>query len=170
MPSCCNHPKETTNESHNHENGQDAGACFIRRRDSARLDTCWCSPTCSCTRIALTCPPIIRADWSPDYRREQRLHNFEDTHLLSHAQTAIERIRRPLQAAAIAINPTSAGFDCSRCRGLEQRHQRVVGEGRFDSRSGHPAREIGFEGALVDIAVCGAFTGFEHDAIFEKDA
>lgn len=91
------------------------------------------------------------------------LEDLQRRHLLADARAAVEALVAVPPQPARVVGP-AALQRCGGRRGAQLGHEQVFGEGGDLDGVGHPAREVGFEGALVDVAFAVGFAGdFAHD-------
>ena len=121
------------------------------------------------TRITLRSPAMGIRKRPLDPRDEIALNHFQRTHLLANPELPIPPFGPPFEPTGHAVRAAGAGLRGGESGVAQQRYDGLARPGREDTCGREPAREVGFERALVDVAASLGFgwvalaAGFEHD-------
>lgn len=121
------------------------------------------------TRITLRSPAMGIRKRPLDPRDEIALNHFQRTHLLANPGLPIPPFGPPFEPTGHAVRSARARLCSSQGGVAQQWRDGVASPGREQAGGCEPAREVRFEGALVDVAASLGFgwvalaAGFEHD-------
>ena len=121
------------------------------------------------TRITLRSPAMGIRKRPLDPRDEIALNHFQRTHLLANPELPIPPFGPPFEPTGHAVRSARARLCSSQGGVAQQWRDGVASPGREQAGGCEPAREVRFEGALVDVAASfgvervALAAGFVHD-------